>query len=179
MRALAFAVALTIVPFAALAQTPAKPAAPKPAAGWEAACPLTLDITYGGVKSAFNDQMPPEDKKKFDVAGFETRFDRTTVRLIEADVAGHPVDGDVMSGMADNAESRKPGQPLVYTLREKNEKLTESRSNVQCRYEGGLALMRPVPKEMISCANRQTLTKAPAAERTTREFISQANFTCK
>lgn len=101
-------------------------------------------------------------------------------RLLTADITPEP-DPKMgrISGMADNAETAKPGQPLIYTVWPKEEKDPPGPQYVTCEYEGGLALHTLLPGETRTCTLRSAEQPAARTETSTRDFYSSAVFTCQ
>ncbi|TCT07680.1 hypothetical protein [Aquabacter spiritensis] len=149
-------------------------AQPQGAQGFDVACPPTLDLTYQGVA-----QLSFEGKE-FDMSGWTPGFAPASARLIEADVTP-PADakGERMSGMADNAETAKPGQPLIYTIWQKGKAEPDYAAVVTCGYEGGLALQKAIPRAVHSCTLRAATRKAAATDPSTRRFYTSAVFSCR
>ncbi len=141
-------------------------------------CPPTLDVTY--TKVAKLDFGVPVPDEPLDIAGFEPRAATTAVRLIDADV-GPAADAnkEISSGMADNAQTAKPGELLVFTIWSEGAKAPDFAARITCRYEGGLALQHALPASTRVCTLRSASKKPAPTETTTRLLYTRAEFTCR
>lgn len=166
--ALAATLIAAFLPVAGMAQTPQ-------AGAKTVTCPATVDLAYKRI-----DRLPFEGKT-FDIVGFTPRFSAAApVRLIGAGISPEATLKDGRSSdMADNAETAKPGQPLVFTFWPKEEKTPPYAAFVSCDYEGGYLLQQAVPAMTRSCTLRSTQRKAAATDASTREIYTSAVFTCQ
>lgn len=136
-------------------------------------CPPSVELTYSQVSKLV---FGSPDDAKLDIAGWQPQFAPTRVRLIMAEVnAGVNDKGEVFGNMPDD-----PGaSPLTYTVWDVNEKEPLFRAHVMCFYEGGIAFQKPLPPRTRRCSLRTTASKPSATERSTREFMSTAEFSCQ
>ncbi|ATQ69617.1 MULTISPECIES: hypothetical protein [Methylosinus] len=142
------------------------------------ACPLTLDVAY--TKVAKLDFGAPVPDEPLDIEGFEPRVATATVRLIAPDIApGADAKNEISYGMADNAETAKPGELLVFTIWAAGEKAPVFPAFVTCHYEGGLVLQRALPASTRACTLRSAWKKSAPNEPTTRQLYTRAEFTCR
>ncbi|WP_322514159.1 hypothetical protein SR870_13985 [Rhodopseudomonas palustris] len=138
------------------------------------ACPPTIELTYTAIKRL------PFEGKEYDLNGMQPSFGPTIVRLIDPDVTPLADNkNEMMSGMADNGEEAKAGEPLVYTLWGEGQPAPESPSAITCRYEGGYALQKALPATTRACTLRYQRGKSPVTEHTTRELYTSAVFSCR
>ncbi|MGL4637077.1 MAG: hypothetical protein ACRCWF_13925 [Beijerinckiaceae bacterium] len=159
---------VALTPVSASAQTP-----PAAKAG-SVTCPATLEITYKKI-----DRLP-FDGKEFDIAGFTQRFAPVNARLIGALVAPEATMKDSRtSDMPDNADTAKPGQPLIYTVWSKDEKAPAYAAFARCEYEGGYLLQQALPATTRSCAVATVNRKPAATDTSTREYHTSAVITCQ
>jgi hypothetical protein len=141
-------------------------------------CPLTLDVAY--TKVAKLDFGVPVPDEPLDIEGFEPRVGTAAARLIDADIApGADAKNEILSGMADNAETAKPGEPLVFTVWPAGEAAPSDPVFVTCRYEGGLVLQRALPASTRACTLRSAWKNSGPNETTARRLYTRAEFTCR
>ena len=159
-----------------LSATAATAQGPGKAAAYRATCPLTVDLTYTKVgKLDFGTPDP-----KLDIAGWQPRFAPASVRLTSAMIAyGADDKRDIIGFPPDNADSAKPGEPLVYAIHPSDPKNPASASHVTCEYEGGFALQQALPPTIRTCSVRTQSRKAAPIETTTREFLTAAEVSCR
>ncbi|MCO4052743.1 MAG: hypothetical protein HEQ16_01520 [Bosea sp.] len=146
-----------------------------PTPEFSASCPASLTVTYQKIaQRSFGD---PED----DLTGFVPSFlPNTVIRLISAHIAAVANPGESTSAdMADNQDTAKPGQALIYTFWRKGEKAPDYAAAVTCHYEGGLALQKAVPATMRSCSVSETVKQPKVGDSTNRTIVTKADVKCR